>query len=162
MSSGETSRGGKTESSAREREWKSQRDPAQNGLSEGGSLRSRIGDKDSSRMLPHAPPNSYRPEPPRKDEDRDSGRKRTLSGTKFAYSCQYDQVLTLHGPPDREKDIGDTSSGLGADQATTQPPKRPRINRNRYTASPSYAVAKRSLPIDPQAADKTRSGTRKD
>jgi hypothetical protein len=63
--------------------------------------------------------------------------------------------------PDREKDINDIPSALGPEQAT-QPPKRPRIVRNRYSASSSsYAVAKRSLPIDPQAGDKTRSG-RKD
>jgi THO complex subunit 2 len=86
--------------------------------------------------------NSYRPEPPHKDDDRDGSRKRTVS--------------------DREKEASDSASGLGAEQ-TTQPPKRPRINRNRYPSSHgnSYAIAKKLLPTDPQAGDKTRSG-RKD
>jgi THO complex subunit 2 len=86
MSSGEIPRGGKSDSNVRDREWKAQRDPAlpQNGPSEGGSLRSRIGDKEVSRPLPQAPPNSYRPEPPRKEEDRESSRKRTLSGAESA------------------------------------------------------------------------------
>lgn len=46
-----------------------------------GSLRSRISNKEHPRSLPPqpSPANSYRPEPQRKDDDRDS-RKRTVSG----------------------------------------------------------------------------------
>ena len=82
MSSNET-RGGKGDAAARDRERKAQRDPnLQNGPgpSEGPSLLSRIGDKDAARMLPQAPLNSYRPDTPWKDDDRDSSRKRTISG----------------------------------------------------------------------------------
>jgi len=153
MSSTDTSRSQKTDStSTRDRDWKVQRDVAphlaaggsnvpESGVSSGGSLRSRISDKEGSRSLVPAPGNSYRPEPPHKDDDRDNSRKRTVS--------------------DREKDANDSTSGPGAEQ-TAQPPKRPRINRNRYPSHPSsYAIAKKLLPTDPQAGDKTRSG-RKD
>jgi hypothetical protein len=92
------SSGGKAEATARDRDWKSQRDPAtQNPTTgsssnrEGGSyspetLRSRLSEKDISRSLPQAPPNSYRPDPPRQDDDRDSHRKRTLSGMSYPTS----------------------------------------------------------------------------
>lgn len=67
---------------------------------------------------------------------------------------------------DREKDAGDPSTtGPGAD--TAQPPKRPRIqlHRNRYQSSSgngnNFAMVKKLLQTDPQAADKNRSG-RKD
>lgn len=43
-------------------------------------------------------------------------------------------------------------------ELSSQPPKRPRINRNRYHAP--HGLAKRTLPIDPQAGDKRM--TRKD
>lgn len=55
---------------------------------------------------------------------------------------------------DRDKDVGEVSSILGGD-LSSQPPKRPRINRNRYHAP--HGVAKRTLPIDPQAGDKSRT-----
>jgi THO complex subunit 2 len=59
---------------------------------------------------------------------------------------------------DREKDTsGDAAVSTGLD--AVQPPKRPRLIRNRYPSS--HAIAKKLLPIDPQAADKTRAG-RKD
>jgi len=111
-----------------------------------GSLRSRIGERELP--LPRTPqaPSSHRsdpaalPERNRADEDRDGARKRTMS--------------------DREKDAaGDATLSAGPD--AVQPPKRPRIIRNRYTSGPSHAIAKKLLPIDPQAADKTRAG-RKD
>ncbi|THH13890.1 hypothetical protein EW146_g6381 [Bondarzewia mesenterica] len=113
-----------------------------------GSLRARIGEREA----PHPPqaPNSHRAETApaasernRQDDDRESSRKRTVS--------------------DREKDAGgDAALGAGPD-TVLQPPKRPRINRSRYASGSSrdHALAKRLLPIDPQAGDKTRSG-RKD
>lgn len=73
------------------------------------------------------------------------------------YACSaVDHVMIII---DREKDASESASGPGAEQ-TAQPPKRPRINRNRYQSS-SYAIAKKLLPTDSQAGDKTRSG-RKD
>lgn len=54
--------------------------------------------------------------------------------------------------PEREKDAGD-ATGTAAEQ--TQPSKRPRIRRDRYTGTTSHGLAKKLLPIDPQA-DKTR------
>jgi hypothetical protein len=91
MSSSDVSRGSKGESSSnRDRDWKPQRDPAPSSgsgtlsasqaspqTSGVGSLRSRISDEDPSRSLPQAPASSYRPE----DDDRDSARKRMVSGT---------------------------------------------------------------------------------
>jgi THO complex subunit 2 len=104
------------------------------------SLHSRISDKEAPRSLGPAPPNSYRPEPPHNDDDRDSSRKRTIS--------------------EREKDASDSVSGTGPPYA--QPLKRPRINRNRYAPlNASYAIAKKLIPTDPQAAEKARAG-RKD
>jgi len=153
MASSDTTRGSKTESAPpRDRDWKrdaapqgssnaAQQSQSELGVSSSGSLRARISEKEVPRSLGPAPANSYRPDPPHKDEDRDSSRKRTVS--------------------DREKDASDSASGLGAEQ-TTQPPKRPRINRNRYpTHGNSYAIAKKLLPTDPQAAEKPRAG-RKD
>ncbi|TFY51818.1 hypothetical protein EVG20_g10823 [Dentipellis fragilis] len=51
---------------------------------------------------------------------------------------------------EREKDApGDG----GADAAV--PPKRPRINRNRYpTQAPPHAIARKLLPIDHQAGER--------
>ncbi|KAG1874783.1 transcription factor/nuclear export subunit protein 2-domain-containing protein [Suillus subalutaceus] len=97
------------------------------------SLRSRIGDKEPPRT-PQAP---YRSEVPHKDDDRDN-RKRTLA--------------------DRDKDVGEAAISA-AGELSLQPPKRPRINRNRYNAHAlqTHGLAKRTLPIDPQAGDKSRS-----
>jgi THO complex subunit 2 len=97
------------------------------------SLRSRIGDKEPPRT-PQAP---YRSEVPHKDDDRDN-RKRTLA--------------------DRDKDVGEAAVSA-AGELSLQPPKRPRINRNRYNphALQTHGLAKRTLPIDPQAGDKSRS-----
>ncbi|KAG2361997.1 transcription factor/nuclear export subunit protein 2-domain-containing protein [Suillus spraguei] len=98
------------------------------------SLRSRIGDKEPPRTAPQAP---YRSEVPHKDDDRDN-RKRTLA--------------------DRDKDVGEATISV-AGELSLQPPKRPRINRNRYNphALQTHGLAKRTLPIDPQAGDKSRS-----
>lgn len=52
--------------------------------------------------------------------------------------------------------MGDVGLSLGQD-VTLQPPKRPRINRTRYVSGGSHAIAKKLLPIDPQAGDKNRS-----
>ncbi|KAG2148090.1 transcription factor/nuclear export subunit protein 2-domain-containing protein [Suillus clintonianus] len=125
-------------------DWKSQRDhgshtfPASTsgGLNQdvAPSLRSRIGDKEPPRTAPQAP---YRSEVPHKDDDRDN-RKRTLA--------------------DRDKDVGEATISA-AGELSLQPPKRPRINRNRYNphALQAHGLAKRTLPIDPQAGDKSRS-----
>lgn len=90
MSSSDTSRGPKTDSApTRDRDWKAQRDPAPHlgggsapqqsqpepTVSAGGSLRSRIS---------VAPANSYRPD---SDDDRDSSRKRTVSGEYHIAIC---------------------------------------------------------------------------
>ncbi|KAG2755797.1 hypothetical protein P692DRAFT_20853707 [Suillus brevipes Sb2] len=98
------------------------------------SLRSRIGDKEPPRTAPQAP---YRSEVPHKDDDRDN-RKRTLA--------------------DRDKDVSEAAISA-AGELSLQPPKRPRINRNRYNphALQTHGLAKRTLPIDPQAGDKSRS-----
>ncbi|KAH9938580.1 transcription factor/nuclear export subunit protein 2-domain-containing protein [Fomitopsis serialis] len=141
MASADASRLGRADSgSGREREWKRDQavHPSSSGTSLGGSgppdvppgpggtLRSRISDKEAPRPPPQAP-SSYR-----RDDDRDGSRKRTLS--------------------EREKETGDTA-GAGAEQ--TQPLKRPRIRRDRYSNAPSHGLAKKLLPIDPHA-DKTR------
>ncbi|KAI0082601.1 hypothetical protein K474DRAFT_1655406 [Panus rudis PR-1116 ss-1] len=162
MSSGDLAKGIKSDPSGRDREWR-QRDqgprspgglalnsPAALPSSEAtGSLRSRIGDKDLSRPLPQAPL-SHRAESSShaertkidggpKDDDRDSGRKRTAS--------------------ERERDVTDPNRNA-ADNGGTQPAKRVRLNRNRYSATTSganHGVAKKLLPID----NEKRSG-RKD
>ena len=69
------------------------------------------------------------------------------------------QVWRLTFGLDRERDVNDVP---GADQ-TSQPPKRPRINRERYksVSGTSFPLAKKLLQADPQAGDKSRSG-RKD
>ena len=61
---------------------------------------------------------------------------------------------------DRERDAPEVS---GNGEPATQAPKRPRLIRDRYGAGPSGGggLAKKLLPIDPQAADKARSA-RKD
>jgi len=62
-------------------------------------------------------------------------------------------------PLERDKDTGEANASLG--DLSSQPPKRPRINRHRYPATIHSGLAKRTLPIDPQASDKSRPG-RKD
>ena len=122
----------------------------------GGSLRSRISDKEAPRSLPQAP-SSYRPEsgndrnsePSGRDDDRDGSRKRTISGELILKATLAFRSLSIL---EREKDTGD-ATGTTAEQ--TQPSKRPRIRRDRYTGAPSHGLAKKLLPIDPQA-DKTR------
>ncbi|OBZ76414.1 THO complex subunit 2 [Grifola frondosa] len=161
MTSGDGSRLKAEGSLGRDRDWKAQREQpphavpskpaggASNGPSQepmpGGSLRQRIGDE-APRSLPQAPL-SYRSEPmgdrkggtSARDDERDSGRKRTLS--------------------EREKDGNDAAPGVN--EQTAQAPKRPRIIRNRYESSTNHGLAKKLLPIDPQLAEKSRSG-RKD
>lgn len=57
---------------------------------------------------------------------------------------------------DRDKDI-DVALGPGSEPAM-QPPKRPRLIRNRYPSSQTnaHAIARKLLPIDPSASDKNR------
>lgn len=123
-----------------------------------GSLRSRIGDKEPPLRppLPSAPPNSYRPDSSRKDDsDRDT-RKRTLSGM-LLLQCS-ERRLVNPRPAERDKEMNESASSITSDQV--QPPKRPRINRNRYNASQSShsGLAKKLLPIDrePSAGEKSR------
>ncbi|KAH0587189.1 hypothetical protein H2248_005998 [Termitomyces sp. 'cryptogamus'] len=101
-----------------------------------GSLHSRIGDKELPRSLPQPPPNSYRPDPhlQRKEDDREN-RKRTVS--------------------DRDKEMSEPVPSPTSE--LMQAPKRPRINRTRYTGGSTPGVAKKlGLPIDPLAADKSQ------
>ncbi|KAF5387899.1 hypothetical protein D9615_000104 [Tricholomella constricta] len=107
-------------------------DPGPQGL---GSLHSRIGGKEAPvRSVTQPPSNSYRPEQ-RKEDDRES-RKRTVS--------------------DRDKDMSEPAPSPSSE--LTQVPKRPRINRNRYTNAPGSGahnlVKKLGLPIDPSAGEK--------
>lgn len=112
-----------------------------------GSLRSRISD---SKELPRTPSTSgqYRSDPPsgRKDDDRDGGRKRTLAGKiHHVFSTSLSHDLS-----ERDKDSSlDIPLGQGGEQSM-QPPKRPRINRNRYPTSQNtqHAIARKLLPID--------------
>jgi len=135
-------------------DWKSQRDygshtfPASisGGLSQDAApSRSRIGDQEPPRTTPQAP---YRSEVPHRDDDRDN-RKRTLAGMQLSW------VKRRHNSTSNEdcdKDVGEatisTAGGL-----SSQPPKRPRINRNRYNTHTlqSRGLAKRTLPIDPRS-----------
>ncbi|RDX55708.1 hypothetical protein OH76DRAFT_1461168 [Lentinus brumalis] len=135
MTGGDGSRKG----DGRDRDWKRDQPshppsgssgPAQNGSeqSQGGSLRSRIGERDP-RSLPPTPsgqPSDRKVETPR-DEERDGGRKRTMS--------------------EREKDAPETP---GNNDPAAHAPKRPRIIRNRYDAAPSGSghFARKVLPID--------------
>lgn len=148
MSAADPSRsGGKADTSSRSGgDWKSQRDHTtsfQGGPGTGSnvpdmppSLRSRIGEKEAPRSAP--PAGLYRSsELPPRDDDRDN-RKRTVA--------------------ERDKEMGDPNPLPG--DISSQPLKRPRINRHRY-AHVHGGLAKRTLPIDPQAGDKSRAG-RKD
>jgi THO complex subunit 2 len=164
MSTSEAPRGKTDVTTGRDREWKSQREqppnsqagppstPQQESLSHGpGSLRSRISDKETiSRSLPHISQNSYRPDVSNKDDDRDSNRKRTLSGARFISRVFFSRDINFLFS-DREKDVAEPASSAGSEQAA-QVPKRPRIQRNRY------AIAQKLLPIDPQVGDRKRSG----
>jgi THO complex subunit 2 len=168
MSYTESSRAPKTDLvPARDRDWKPQRDVAPHMAVEdpdvsepsasGGSLRARIGDKKNS--LGPALANSYRPDPPSTDDDRDNSRKRTVSGKHQC--CMFTRALTFSMTTDREKDASDSASGPGTEQPA-QPQKRLRINRNRYQSSQgNSALVKKLLQTEPQAGDKSRSG-RKD
>ncbi|KAG6378421.1 transcription factor/nuclear export subunit protein 2-domain-containing protein [Boletus reticuloceps] len=100
----------------------------------GSSLRARIGEKEAIRSAPQAPAASYRSDILSKEDERDN-RKRTAA--------------------DRDKDVGEVNNIPGSD-LSSQPLKRPKIIRNRYPG-----LAKRTLPIDPHAGDKSRS-TRKE
>ncbi|KAM6495643.1 Transcription factor/nuclear export subunit protein 2 domain containing protein [Amanita muscaria] len=97
----------------------------------GGSLRSRIGDKET---VPAPPSSSYRGDNSRKDDERDN-RKRSTSDR------------------DKESDIA-----LTGNEQAMQPPKRPKLGgRSRYSSSHNpHALARKLLPIDPSAADKSR------
>jgi hypothetical protein len=91
----------------------------------------------------------------------DQRRKETV-GKKEQYQVRMTdafRLICVYEIVDREKDINESVTSII--EQTSQPPKRPRINRNRYPSSQSHALAKKLLPIDPQAGDKSRSG-RKD
>ncbi|CAL1701359.1 unnamed protein product [Somion occarium] len=152
MSSGDLSRGPKSDAPGREREWRQRDQPPRSPESlmnaptappssePGGSLRSRISDKEPSRSLQPAP-SSYRaengergkPDLGNKDDDRDGGKKRTLS--------------------DRERDVPDAFANV---PDIVIPPKRPKINRNRYVSQGAsgnaHGLAKKLLPIDTEKA----------
>ena len=161
MASGDASRGKPDLPPSRSGgDWKSQRDhgshsfpTSTSALSQDAapSLRSRIGDKEPPRAAPQAP---YRSEVPHKDDDRDN-RKRTLAGMRPSWTILNHSSLLMK---DRDKDIGEATISTGG-ELSLQPPKRPRINRNRYNPHPlqTHGLAKRTLPIDPQAGDKSRS-----
>ncbi|TFK56192.1 hypothetical protein OE88DRAFT_1621965 [Heliocybe sulcata] len=154
MASGDLSRSGKPEP-IRDRDRRPSRDPAphmpqgapasRHPEPAGGSLRARISDKEVSRSAGQSSELPYRVETDRtraesaRDNDRDVGRKRTLS--------------------ERERDVNETSTNAPPPDLQVQPPKRPRytINRNRYVSSPS--LVRKGLPIDPHPRDK--SGGRK-
>ncbi|EPQ59661.1 hypothetical protein GLOTRDRAFT_136479 [Gloeophyllum trabeum ATCC 11539] len=116
----------------------------------GGSLRARISDKEGSRSSGQSSELPYRVETDRtradstRDNDRDAGRKRTLSERE-----REGNEAPVSGPPEQQG----------------QPPKRPRvvqINRNRYgqstQSSSASALARKGLPIDPARTDKPRGG----
>lgn len=164
MSSGELTRGSKNEpSSGRDRHRdhhvpngnsagpSGNSQPHPDSASNLGSLHSRIGGKEAPRSLP--PISSYRPESQRKEDDRES-RKRTASG-KVTCFLLYPFVNISS---DRDQDMNEPPPGPGSE--LSQVPKRPRINRNRYNANTNapnqHALARKLLPIDPTAGDKSR------
>ena len=55
----------------------------------------------------------------------------------------------------------DAPEATGTSEPATQAPKRLRLIRDRYATASSGGLAKKLLPIDPQAADKARAA-RKD
>lgn len=61
---------------------------------------------------------------------------------------------------ERDKDPGEGNLTPSGD-LSAQPLKRLKITRHRYNPPVHSGLAKRTLPIDPQAGDKSRSG-RKD
>ncbi|RPD67079.1 hypothetical protein L227DRAFT_13226 [Lentinus tigrinus ALCF2SS1-6] len=146
---------GSRKGDSRDRDWKRDQPPhappgpsgsAQNGSepSQGGSLRARIGERDP-RSLPPTPsglPGDRRADGSR-DDDRDGGRKRTMS--------------------DRERDAPEVP---GSNDPAAHAPKRLRIIRNRYDAAPggSGQFAKKVLGnqgLDATAGEKNRQA-RKD
>jgi hypothetical protein len=91
-------------------------------------------------------------------------REKRMTATAESGQCQV-SVLFHHSysrsrlsSSDRDKDVNDIPLGAPGSSGPMQPPKRPRINRHRYTAPPGeqHALAKKLLPIDPSAGDKTR------
>jgi THO complex subunit 2 len=177
MSSNESARSGKGEppSSGRDREWKpsAPREPPANtpvnaagletsaGTSQppplpppnASSLRSRIADQDAPRVVPQAFASSHVPDSSRPEEDRDGARKRTVTGTCIPPHLLMDHLTGLC-LADRERGPAEASTPA-AEQAPIS--KRLRINRDRYKSGPSHALAKKLLPIDPQAGDKGRT-----
>jgi THO complex subunit 2 len=106
------------------------------------SLRSRIGGD---------PPLSFRPTGSREDDDREFHRKRTASGMS-ALQCDF-TVKLKHSHSDRDLD-NEVNPGPGNDLGT-QPPKKPRTNRRGYSSN-QHAIARKFLPIDPSAGDKSQ------
>ena len=108
----------KTDSTpTRDRDWKAQHDVAPHLAAEsssvpepnvsGGSLRSRISDKEGPRSLVPAPANSYHPDPPpHADDDRDNSRKRTVSG-------EHHNIISL-----RDTGVGMTKADMVNDLGT--------------------------------------------
>lgn len=149
----------------RDRDWKGQRDnpphPTLNGSGPSSqapiaSLRSRIGEP-----FPSSPTTSQRPgnthgferrnESSHQNDDLSGdNKKRTLSGEHFRGMLIHVSLTMILIHLDREKE---KDSNMNLAESAVQPPKRPRILRNRYTEN-SAGFARRVLPIDPQAGDK--------
>ncbi|KAG1756059.1 transcription factor/nuclear export subunit protein 2-domain-containing protein [Suillus lakei] len=104
---------------------------------------------DASRAKPDIPPSRSGGD---WKNQRDHGSHTFPSSTSGGLS--QDVAPSLH----RDKDVGEAAISA-AGELSLQPPKRPRINRNRYNphALQTHGLAKRTLPIDPQAGDKSRS-----
>jgi len=69
----------------------------------------------------------------------------------FAFRCGLHQVNRFYS--DRDID-NDTNPGQG-NELGMQPPKRPRPNRRNYPNN-QHALARKLLPIDPSAGDKSQ------
>ena len=122
-------------------------------LSNGSSLRSRIGEREresAGRALPPSSSASGDRKPLDDDNRSDGGRKRTLAGSYIPLLFMYSPHIVSILPLDRERDAPpDPVGNLGGGDPASHVPKRPRINRNRY--GDGSALAKKLLPIDPQA-----------
>ncbi|KAI0312477.1 transcription factor/nuclear export subunit protein 2-domain-containing protein [Amylostereum chailletii] len=132
------------------------------------TLLSRIGARDAAR-LPQGP-SSFRGEPAhfpergRAEDEHDAGRKRTLSG-EINYGsgkAAWAHTSSAERERERERELPLTDSAMSTPDG--QPPKRPRLRRNRYpedAGQGSHALARKLLDVDPHAADRLRHG-RKD
>lgn len=91
------------------------------------------------------------------------GKTMTATAESGPYQvCMPSIIFTYHPclfSTDRDKDMNDIPLGISGSGEPMQPPKRPKINRDRYRSTTSqnqHALAKKLLPIDPLAGDKTR------